>query len=452
MAVDAEPTDSAYKPFENMSFFSNTNAGSHLLYLKVKFRNGAVSASSSKSFIVTDPARPGVFIATNGDDTNSGLFASAPVRSFANAFAIASANSITNIFVGTGSYRTNAGLNSGGMIAGIYITNNYLQLSGGWNSNFTSNDSYSVLDMQSQGRVIYADAVKRIRIEGFVIQRGGMASSYSKGAGIYFGNVSDSMITNVIITSNSAQASTGQASTGQAFGGGVYIEYGSNNTIYGFIANNSVSGGDLYQQYGGGVAINNSHRNKIYATLSNNTSLYYGSGLAIYNGDYNEFHGYAVSNTNINPGNCYCIDIRADSGLSARSNIIGGIIERTAGKGGIYLSNSSRNTISSWVISNYLGITSHLNCDENVIATNAVIAYNGLTGISIYDGMSHQIYGLVLSNQGNGIDLVYNASYTVVSNITAGNTGYGIFTNTNPQTLIFTNYWSNNILGNIGPP
>jgi hypothetical protein len=212
-----------------------------------------------------------IYVSTNGDDANDGLSPSKPVRTLVKAMKIA--NTMENdinvvIKVSVGLYTPGDGLNSAN--TGFVINRPNVTISGGWNNNFNRVVGKSELDgNNSLYHVVMITNVTNVKLENLVI-RGGNANGSStsnsgeaymynisylvikgektndsppiksifpnnSGGGIFVYGVSYLVIeSNVMISGNYAK-----------FGGGLYLDSSTNNTISGSVYGNSA-------EYGGG--------------------------------------------------------------------------------------------------------------------------------------------------------------------------------------------------------
>ncbi len=113
----------------------------------------ASSQSSGSSSSVSSSTSSGsglsgsiIYVAKTGDDNNPGTKTS-PMKTIQEAINKAAASGFTGIYAATGVYKNGDGLLDDGQ-NGMTITNNNLQIIGGWNNTFTSQTGYSELDGQ----------------------------------------------------------------------------------------------------------------------------------------------------------------------------------------------------------------------------------------------------------------------------------------------------------------
>jgi hypothetical protein len=237
----------------------------------------ALDSGSSSSSVSSEPplgSQPGIYVGTNGSDTNTGTSKTAPVLTLQTAILKVLANGRAYVYVASGTYTYRNGLNpltnsSGVTNSGLLISNSGINFYGGWDNSFSSRaaDQYSVLHGSNViDHVVLIKNSSNVLMDGFVV-RNGLAISPSvsspKGGGFYITNSSGCIITNCIIADNEGW-----------IGGGINIESGGSNRIYGIISNNT--GG-----YGGGVYISGSPDNIINASVVNNSVGNEGGGILI---------------------------------------------------------------------------------------------------------------------------------------------------------------------------
>jgi hypothetical protein len=207
------------------------------------------SGTSSSSGSSSSAMAAVIYVATNGSDLNSGTSTTSPLRNIQTALSNAAVLGYKTVYVSEGLYTNNDGLNppvTGGFTnSGVVITNDNIRLIGGWDITFTARAAghYSVLDgivdpgIKFLDRLILVMNSTNILIDGFLTRNGHAFTpdtSFPKGGGIFFSNVSFSTLTNVVVSNNYGW-----------LGGGLAFDHSFNNTIYGIFQNNS--GG-----YGGG--------------------------------------------------------------------------------------------------------------------------------------------------------------------------------------------------------
>ena len=161
-----------------------------------------------------------VFVATSGNDTNSGT-KSAPKRSVQAGLDTAVSKNYTQVYVAEGLYnRTNGGLQQVSTTAGLQIaTTTAMSIIGGWNSAFTVYSANSELNGENYfDHVVWIQA-SNLTFKNFTIKGGKADGSYphNYGGGILFYNsTSRSTVTVENVTVD------GNTSTGE--GGGVFID------------------------------------------------------------------------------------------------------------------------------------------------------------------------------------------------------------------------------------
>ncbi len=222
----------------------------------------STGSSGSSSSLTSLYSEGPVYVSPSGLDTADGTLA-APVLTIQRALEIAKASHYTNVFVQAGTYTVNSGLtNING--SGLLIDKSpALYLCGGWNTDYSSRGSASVLDgMQVLSNIVCIRDSKNIAIEGFVIKGGtngvytGFGTGY--GGGLYVNNVINLSLSNIAVMSNYSLAYGGgifimdcynlifdgtvrdNCSTG--CGGGLFLAEVSNAVISGSISGNSITG------------------------------------------------------------------------------------------------------------------------------------------------------------------------------------------------------------------
>lgn len=390
----------------------------------------------------------GVFVATNGSDTNSGTNQFFPLRSFSFAISNALANGLSNIYVAEGVYRPGAGLNS--RTNGLVITNSGLHFSGGWDSNFQFQTGFSELDGTNDlDHVVYAKNVFNMAMQGFVVKNGvatGNDTAHTNGAGMYLTNLTGCLFTNITVSSNystyegggiwfcgvsnrfSLNIVSNSASYSYGYGGGIYVGPGSfYNKFSGDIAYNAGIGG------GGMFFDTNSGNNDIACIIEGNiaSGMYGGGGIAFYHSHSNTFHGIIRANTTyyvLGPM-CYAGGVFV---YYSCQNLIEGVIcsnSGYSGSGGCVLYGTN-NTFNAYFY-------------DNIDA-----GYGG--GLFLYFSANTLISGIVLRNVGiwccNGGGICFLNSSGILSNIiiTENGVGGGVY---NSGSTVITNdaYIYNNV-------
>lgn len=357
----------------------------------------------------------GVFVATNGNDTNSGTNYSKPLRTFAAAVSNARANSLTNIYVAAGTYKPGTGLRPAP--SGLVITNSSLNISGGWDSNFQNTGDYSVLDgTNGLDHVVYAKNVSNLTFQGFFIKNGravGNDTANTNGSGMYLSNMTACLFTNIIVSNNYALGNGGgvwisgisnkfcadvlsnyanYAGPYNGFGGGVYVGPGSYRNVFsGNVSFNIGLGG------GGMFFGTNTGRNEIYCNLEKNVAcaLEGGGGISFYHSSSNHYNGLVNGNyvTFMAGPACYAGGVFINYG---HWNFIEGIIcSNTAYSGGGGCVNyGTNNTIQAYIYDNMhnaeayywgWGIGLYLRYNGNT-TVSGIIMHNHSSGVSSYGG------------------------------------------------------------------
>lgn len=223
------------------------------------------------------------YVSTTGDDNNDCLSPATPCATINGA--IGKASSGDTIYVGMGTYLGTSGE--------VVLIDRDITLSGGWDSDFTTQNSFTTIDGESSRRGIFVNSASAASLDHFVIRNGHI---FSYGGGIYSdGNLS---ITYSSIHSNSIG--------NVCYGGGIFF----NGTVLSIenstVGNNSAScngGGVFSARQFSTVTINNS-------TISNN------QGGGVYN------NGTFILNNTIISGNTR-EDCNGTTFTSLGNNIIG---------------------------------------------------------------------------------------------------------------------------------
>ena len=209
-----------------------------------------------------------IYVATNGNDTNSGTDPSLPLLTIQKALDQGVSNGISIIRVQSGTYTPGRGLN--GSLQGIKIGMNSLNLTGGWDNTYSSSPGTSVLNGQLVlNNVIYAENVSSLFLSGFTVCGGyavNAAGTFPEqaGAGLYLSNVSGGFIS-AVVSNNTAY-----------LGGGICL-LGNNNIIAGYISGNHAVTGGSYGFGGGIFAMGNS--NSVSADIVSNDAADSGGGV-----------------------------------------------------------------------------------------------------------------------------------------------------------------------------
>lgn len=307
--------------------------------------------SSTTSVTTTTTGGPGspVYIATNGNDLNTGLNSLSPVLTIQTGIAIAIANSLTNIYVSEGVYLTNAGLLTNA--AGVYISNNNLQFLGGWDIAFSNRSGRSILDSSFKQHPIYLTGnITNILLDGFNVVHG--SNAIAQGAGLCINNVHRSVFTNLIIASNYCSSEGGGVALSSSKSNSLFLTVFSNYATYGagmkFITSNSnYLTGTFYSNNaseGAAIQLTGSSSNIIMANVASNTATYAGAAFFIYStSSFNKIGGIITSNYAAFYGGAIYCDIAASSNeISATAFITNNRAASSAG--GIYTNASSNIT------------------------------------------------------------------------------------------------------------
>lgn len=295
-----------------------------------------------------------IYVSTSGNDANDGLSPANAVLTIQDAILLATNAGYNDVYVEAGVYIQGAGLSNnvaGNNYAGINIVViNNINLVGGWSSDFSSQSGYSILDGEnSLCHIIWADELTNLTINGFVVCNGNAngISPHSRAGGIYFKTANYSVVTNCIISNNTASEN----------GGGLYLMYADNNIIRASVNNNIVS------YNGGGLFLNNADNNTISGSIYNNTASWFGGGLFLFNVTNNIISVSVYNNTASRDGGGLFLD-NADT-----NTFSGHITNNTAGTG--YLGGGV------WIDSTAVG---------NIFTATSVVRWNTVTGGSIGDG------------------------------------------------------------------
>jgi Zn-dependent metalloprotease len=216
-----------------------------------------------------------LYVATTGSDSNSCLTSLLPCATINSTIGKAISGDTINI--ATGSY-TGTGTQS------VILINKNISLSGGWNSDFSAQNSRSTIDGQAVRRVMTIDGGFNVTVDHLVIQNG-----YDPvGPGIYNWNgtltLNNSLIngnsgpdaytrSGIFITANSTVILNNSTISNNG-GSGLYIN-GSPTTVV--LNNSSINNNTSFGIYGAGIlTLNNT-------TLSGNQGGLYISGTATLN-------------------------------------------------------------------------------------------------------------------------------------------------------------------------
>ncbi len=160
----------------------------------------------------------GVYVSSLGNDANSGIATSSPVKNINVGVRRAAETGRSNIFIAKGIYsRVNGGMDAGA--DGILVNTGTVNLIGGCETNFVLRiaGSYSELDGGGSGRIISIADIHSVSCDGFVIRASMTAAA---GGGIYVRGTHSVLLSNIIISNNTAST-----------GAGIYLENSTNILI-----------------------------------------------------------------------------------------------------------------------------------------------------------------------------------------------------------------------------
>lgn len=337
-----------------------------------------------------------VYVATNGNDTNSGASVSEPVLSIqkavSNVLALGAAD-VYRICVGLGVYTPGSGLNDSG--PGVLITNNNIYLAGGYSSDFSTRTGKSELDgTNGLIHIINISGAANIVIDGFIVENA--YYSYENGAGFLVANSTNSLIENCVISNNRAT---------NGHGGGIYMSGQFNVVSNCMLAFNYASGrGGGMETTCNGIILD--------SVVSNNIGSSYGGGLSVLASYFtNDSIIIANRTTNSAYGNGGGIYMVANNCLIKGTNSFN-ITSSSAYGGGIYISSGQNNVI-----------------DDNAVLINNFANHGG--GV-YFNSANNSFFGSCINNYANyGAGIRINANGCVISN------------------AIITNNYSTNNHGNI---
>ena len=294
-----------------------------------------VTRTSTKTSTPTKtPVPHSRYVAPNGVDSGACNTPSAPCATL--KYGMSKAIDGDTVYVVSGTYTASTGR------AVVEIDKN-VNLSGGWNANFTAQNGLSIIDGQSVRQGIWSKTQVTISIERFKIQHG---RAYD-GGGI--GNYQATLLLeNVIIADNTAQSE----------GGGIY------NTGYMTINNSTISGNTCCTAvslfYHGGGGIHNEGSLLINATTLNGNSARYSYGAALEN------DGIAILSNSTVSGNT----------VMPRTGMTDG--------GGSIFNNESLKIKNSTIVNNRGGIYIPNSTDPpSTTIQNTIVAGNTISGVGM---------------------------------------------------------------------
>lgn len=248
-----------------------------------------------QDYVAQVTGMPGLFVnGSTGDNNNSCTSALNPCRNIQEAVNKAFAGDVIYVAGGTYFFSTNATPN-------VVIINNNITLSGGWNSDFTSQTGASIIDGGNVNNGILAIS-GTVLVENFIIKN----SRSSNSGAIYIVNgdftLDRSTLTNNLATSN---------------GAGIFLDNGTVNIVNSTISGNRAynMGGGVYASNNGGASVNIQNSTIAYNTAST------GGGIGRTNGTYNISNTIIANNLGSTGPDC--------AGMVAMANF--NIIENMAG-------------------------------------------------------------------------------------------------------------------------
>jgi hypothetical protein len=309
-----------------------------------------------------------------------------------------------------------------------------LNISGGWNSNFTVQTVYSILNGGGTAdHVVWMQFCRDVVFTNFVITGG---NTTVNGAGIYVSYSTNAAIHCVVSNNNSGN-----------MGGGAFVYQCSNLLIGGAFANNrAASGGginvyycqfvdvtaDIFQNQttssGGGVYAGSCQYLDFSGEIANNTSCDNGAGVYASSLYCCQFTGNVYGNTTTSQGGgfffYYCslntVDCSVYNNVAARGGAVGSTYTYGNQYNGLYFLPVA-NTYDGGAFYRYGGM---FNTIDATVSNNASVNNGG--GISISGSDSMTIQGLVMKNRatncGGGlyIDSTSNTILCSINNNSAG--------------------------------
>ncbi|MEN2998272.1 MAG: right-handed parallel beta-helix repeat-containing protein [Brevinematia bacterium] len=379
-------------PYPVYTFGPGTNTN----YVVVNRGSNVIELVSTDSYNNSETNRvviyyfDSVYVSVLGSDINRGTIDS-PLRSINKGVEKAITLGLSGVNVTAGSFSPNNGLE--GSESGVVITNtSNLKIIGGWNNSFENITGYSELNGNGVlQHILFVSNVSNLVLRNLVI-RGGKATISSPphchGGGMYLRSVAYSTISNVIIFSNSAFHS----------GGGIFMEYCSNNTLHVSVYDNSAD-------WGGGLRLSHSVNNSISGNFYRNTATNLGGGI-LADGSYslsNQIIANVYSNSSTNGGGIILASLNY---VTLSGNVYGNSSKYS---GGVFLINVTNATLNVKVYNNFAtegggGITIHSSSNiflENEVYKNLVSnsSTNGFGGGICLEGCKDVfLSNLVVSN------------------------------------------------------
>jgi len=207
----------------------------------------------------------------------------------------------------------------------------------------------------------------------------------------------------------------------KAFYYGIWLEYSSNNSIF---------GNNITANNGDGISL---YSSSDYNTISGNNITNNDSGVVLWSSSSN-----SVSGNNITNNNYYGIGLYYSSSNSISGNNI------TNNGHGIWLYYSSSNSISGNNITanNYHGIRLTSSLSNSVSGNNIT---NNYYGINLgFSSNNNTMSGNNITNNYYGIGLYYSSNYNSVSGNNITNNYYGIYLHYSSDNRVFHNNLINN--------
>lgn len=389
------------------------------------------SSSDSSAGQTLLPTGPGVYVATNGNDTNTGLTKASPVLSIQSAINIAQSNNLNYVFIQEGYYTTNAGLSNEN--TSIIIRSNGLTVYGGCDSSFTPiSGHFSILDGQYvTWNILVLWSTTNVTLYGLTIMRGS-TGIISSGAGCFITNSMACRVTNCNFIQNRSLGS----------GGGIALITSTSNSVCSvFISNSTAS---LYT--GGGLLIRSSSYNRVHSTFIGNIAGNGGGAIYVYdNSSSNTISGIMISNAATNTGSAGGA-IRLDGvynnildDCTINYNMING-----SGGGGLYSTSTGTKILNSSFTgntANNYGGGCHITGTNHFIS-NCVFSENRVTNTPGLGG------GICILSYANTI------LYSTFSNNFVNNYGGGIYSSGSntiiSNCLIFNNQATNSTQTGVG--
>jgi Zn-dependent metalloprotease len=394
--------DNAWKMTKNAKVIQFVETS---LSANTEFRSSVANNTISANILAATGAT--WYVTTTGSDANLCSSTASPCKTINGAIGKAAAGD--TIKVATGTYTGNGGY--------VVYLNKSITLSGGWDINFTTQNSYSVIDGSNirTGIRLCCNSVE-VTVDHFTIQNGSM----DRGGGVFV-EFSTLTINNTTISNNSGNNSAGiyndrgnitlynsVVSNNQAFsgdGGGIANYFGTITLNNSSLTNNIATYGSGISNYGT-LTLNNS-------TVSNNSSSSDGGG-----GIYIDFgrtatitNSQIVNNNAPRGGGVFNNGILYLNGSTVSGNISTGSIYVAVSGGNIHNSGTAT-IINAKIINGYSRQGGGLYNEGNITLNNTVIADN-------------QAYneGAGIYQKNGGLDM----TNVTISNSTASSGGGGIY-------------------------